>query len=215
MDIDRLSSQDIKQMLKGEHKSQTKIQVGYGGDRDTEIRSVGDVWTDSEGVTWEQKKGYKLRVNMLIEGGKLDETKQFHSCPKETCECVVPTRLDRKFAKKVGMCTNCVQDKEFEHQLNGTFGDYAFDKILANAKAWLEDARSEKDGIVRELSTLEFANTLGNKEVWETQINKKELIQKIEAEFEKFERDFIQKLEKRHDTNEETNEQEASSSGAD
>ena len=52
--------QRVQDMVDGNYKS--KIQVGYG-DQEIEHREVGDIWTDSDGDKWEQKKGYKMKIS--------------------------------------------------------------------------------------------------------------------------------------------------------
>ena len=47
-------------MLDGNY--QTKIQVGYG-DQEVERHEIGDTWIDSDGIEWEQKNGYRIRIN--------------------------------------------------------------------------------------------------------------------------------------------------------
>ena len=48
----------VQDMLDGNYKN--KIQVGYS--KTEQIRQVGDKWTDSDGVEWEQKNGYKYKI---------------------------------------------------------------------------------------------------------------------------------------------------------
>jgi hypothetical protein len=64
MEIKIDSLQDVKKLLAGEHDSQNKVQVGYGGEKseDNEIRQVGDKWFDADGNEWEQKNGYKVKL---------------------------------------------------------------------------------------------------------------------------------------------------------
>tara|TARA_B100000902_G_scaffold138748_1_gene136893 strand:- start:63 stop:590 length:528 start_codon:yes stop_codon:yes gene_type:complete len=52
----------IQDMLTGDYQS--KIQVGYG-DQSSKHHAVGDKWTDSDGVEWEQKNGFYTKVNKL------------------------------------------------------------------------------------------------------------------------------------------------------
>ena len=57
--------QKIQDMLSGNHK---KIQVGYG-DQEVKHRQVGDRWTDSEGIEWEQKDGFYTKVRTMPDVG--------------------------------------------------------------------------------------------------------------------------------------------------
>ena len=48
----------IQKMLSGEFGK--KPQVGYEPKRVD--REVGEIWEDSEGIKWEQRNGYKIKV---------------------------------------------------------------------------------------------------------------------------------------------------------
>jgi len=47
----------VKEMIAGNHRTQTKNTVAFGESKDFIKREVGDQWTDGEGNIWEQKKG--------------------------------------------------------------------------------------------------------------------------------------------------------------
>ena len=57
--------QKVQDMLDGNYKN--KIQVGYS--KTEQIRQVGDKWTDSNGIKWEQKKGYKIKLTKTANVG--------------------------------------------------------------------------------------------------------------------------------------------------
>ena len=50
--------QKVQDMLDG--KGTGKIQVGQYAPTE-KIRKVGDKWTDSDGIPWEQKDGYRVK----------------------------------------------------------------------------------------------------------------------------------------------------------
>ena len=56
--------QRVQDMLDGNYKS--KIMVGEHSIKSSEHRKVGDKWTDSDGIEWEQKNGYRVRINNKI-----------------------------------------------------------------------------------------------------------------------------------------------------
>ena len=58
--------QRVQNMLDGNYSS--KIQVGVGDQEVNPIRKVGDKWTDSDGIEWEQKKGYYSKVSKIERG---------------------------------------------------------------------------------------------------------------------------------------------------
>jgi hypothetical protein len=86
-------------MLMGNHDS--NIQVGYG-DQESKHRSVGDTWTDSDGVQWEQKDGYQVKKTNTPAVGIF--TKQCKDCKKNCVhERDIDTfkRMDRCFACQI------------------------------------------------------------------------------------------------------------------
>ena len=190
------SMDDVKQLLKGEHVSQTSVQVGYNGEVEEKVtRKVGDRWKDSDGNEWEQKEGYSIKLGKEWQQELHTYLNSFPNCPKETCTCTLPKRMDDKMKKIHGMCFDCVIDMEHKIRLEGKWDEYEKQKMKENALAWLEEAERDKNLIAEELSKLEFANSFGDSEKWDTGVTKEQILQKIEEEFEKFREDFIKKLE--------------------
>lgn len=191
------SLDDVKKLLAGKHESQEKVQVGYT-EEDTEknlSRKVGDRWFDEDGNEWEQRKGYKIKLGKEWQQELHEYLNTFQKCPKETCTCTMPKRLDQKMKAIHGMCFDCVIDMEHKIRLEGKWDEYEKRKVKENALAWLKEAERDKNAIASELSRLEFTNDFGDNEKWKTPLNKEELLEKIEKEFEEFRNNFIKKLE--------------------
>ena len=190
---------DVKKLLGGTHDSQTKIQLGYDGETKEikPIRKVGERWFDEKGDEWEQKDGYTVKLGKVWQQELHEYLNSFSKCPKETCTCSMPKRLDQKMKKIHGMCFDCVIEMEHKLRIEGKWDRYEKNKLKENALAWLKEAESDKNRIVEELSRLEFTkNEFGDIEKWDTKINKNELLKKIEDEFEQFGINYIEKLEK-------------------
>lgn len=198
MEIKIDSVDDVRKLLSGEHESQNKVQVGFVADKkeDDKSREIGDRWFDSDGNEWEQKNGYKIKLGKVWQQELHEYLNSFPNCPKESCTCGIPKRLDQKMKKIHGMCFDCVVKMEHKIRLEGKWDEYEKTKLKENAMAWLSEAERDKNLIVEELSRLEFANEFGDVEKWDTKINKEELLSKIENEFEEFKTNFIEKLEK-------------------
>jgi hypothetical protein len=198
MEIKIDSLQDVKKLLAGEHDSQNKVQVGYGGEKseDNEVRQVGDKWFDADGNEWEQKNGYKIKLGKVWQQELHEYLNTFTNCPKETCTCGMPKRLDEKMRRIHGMCFDCVIDMEHKIRLEGKWDEYENRKVKENAIAWLAEAERDKNLIADELSRLEFSNDFGDIEKWKTSVNKEELLEKIEKEFSEFRKNFIEQIEK-------------------
>tara|TARA_Y100000593_G_C4148582_1_gene255905 strand:+ start:95 stop:637 length:543 start_codon:yes stop_codon:yes gene_type:complete len=98
--------QRVQDMLDGSY--QGKIQVGQYNPAD-KVRKVGDVWTDSDGKTWEQKEGYRSSVKRTPDIGLFPY--QCKDC-KKNCGSL---KVDKDTWKRYDRCYHCQMD--FEHDL--------------------------------------------------------------------------------------------------
>ena len=95
----------IQQMLAGEFNKNP--QVGYTPERVD--RKVGDTWEDSEGIKWEQRKGYKMKISRTPEVGIFP-----HQC--KDCEKNCDSKsFDKDTYKRMGRCYHC--QMHFEEDL--------------------------------------------------------------------------------------------------
>lgn len=195
------SIQDVKNLLAGNHESQNKLQFGYEPTEEPQVsRIVGEKWFDSDGNEWEQKEGYVVKLGKEWQQELHRDLHTFKNCPKETCICTLPKRLDNKMRTIHGMCFDCVIEMEHKLRIQGKYTEYEREKMKKNALAWLAEAERDKNLIAEELSKAEFVNSFGDVERWDVGTTKEELLKKIEEEFQKFREDFIQKLEKGDET---------------
>ena len=185
----------IRQMLDGTHKTQSRKTIGFSDVKSSEIkREVGDVWTDENGVEWEQRAGFKIKK------GKLDEIRELlvkNRMPSHCPECNQPMtkRLDKKFWALEKRCFDCQVLFEHKLRIEGKYEAYEKERMLKNAEAWLSQAEQE----AKELATafrnpLTFANSDGSIEKWSGGLTGDEMAEKIEKEFELFKENFINKL---------------------
>ena len=181
----------VKEMIAGNHRTQTKNTVAFDAEKEFIKREVGDQWNDDEGNVWEQKKGYKIKLGKLSE--LRSEINTFPKCSKEVCTCMTPNRNDLKMKSIHGMCLDCVISMEHQMKIDGTYGEYERKKKLENAKAWLTQAELEKDTIKLAMKA-RFVNEDGSLEDWDGG-SWEEIEEKIETEFQNFKETFIQKLE--------------------
>jgi hypothetical protein len=196
MNIDRLSSEEIRQMVKGEHASQTKIQISNSSEyKPTVTRHVGDKWTDEDGNEWEQKEGYALRLGKDWQQDLQASLNTFANCPKEVCTCTLPNKYDKKMKAIHDMCFDCVIAMEHKLRIQGKYEEYEKEKIKKNVLAWLAEAEKEKEILADVLSRVEFANEFGDVEKWNTTINKEDLLKQITEQFEEFKKNFLEQLE--------------------
>jgi hypothetical protein len=187
---------DVKNLVNGQHESQQKIQVGYGGEiKDEPIRKVGDKWFDEDGNEWEQREGYKIKLGKEWQQELHQYLNTFPNCRKEVCTCTMPKNIDEKMKSIHGMCLDCVVSLEHKLRLEGKWDEYEREKMKKNALAWLAEAEKDKNMIAEELSKLNFVNSFGDVEKWNSGTTKEEVLGKIEEEFQKFRENFLSKLE--------------------
>jgi len=185
----------VKEMIAGNHRTQTKNTVGFDEQKEFVKREVGEQWTDDDGNTWEQKKGYKVKLGKLSE--LRDSLKDFPNCKEGCTSHMNPTRNDLRMKVIHGMCLDCVVEMEHSLKMEGKYEEYERSKILENAKAWLKQAELEKDTIKLAMQA-RFVNEDGSLEEWDG-MSWSEMEEKIENEFRTFRENFIQKLEYPYD----------------
>ena len=181
----------VKEMIAGNHRTQTKNTVGFDEQKEFVKREVGEQWTDNDGNIWEQKKGYKVKLGKLSE--LRDSLKDFPNCKEGCTSHMNPTRNDLRMKVIHGMCLDCVVEMEHNLKMEGKYEEYERSKILENAKAWLKQAELEKDTIKLAMQA-RFVNEDGSLEEWDG-MSWSEMEEKIENEFRTFRENFIQKLE--------------------
>ncbi|WWT39298.1 hypothetical protein [Microcystis phage Mel-JY01] len=189
------SINDVKKLVIGEHESQNKLQVGYDGEKKiSEKREIGDRWFDDDGVEYEQKDGFVVKLGKQWQQELREYLNNFPNCPKEKCTCEFPKRIDEKMKKIHGKCFDCVLKFESDLRKQKKFDEYEKEKILSNAKSWLIEAERDKNLIAEEMSKMEFTNDFGI-EKWNVPVSKEQYLEKINKEFDEFKEKFITRLE--------------------
>jgi len=179
----------VSEMLEGKHKTQTKKTIAFDG-KEVVRREVGELWTDTKGQEWEQRKGYKVKVGKLA---KLrEELKGFPNCRKDVCTCIDAGQADLKMKAYHGMCLDCVTDMEHDLKLKGEYDEYERKKLLNNAESWLKEAEIEKE-VLKTTIKASFINEDGSTEEWDG-LSEEKVMKQIEEGFEKFKENFIGKL---------------------
>jgi hypothetical protein len=184
----------VKQLLSGNHKSQTKKTFSFDVSEIKKQREVGEIWTEKDAagneVTWEQCKGYKIQHGNFDELRKeLDQL----SCP--SCSNSLSKRLDKKMMSIHKMCFDCVVKMEHELRLDGKWEEYEKSKVKENILAWLKEAEVEKNELVFLFrNPTQFINQDGSLEKWSQVGDTEEIISKIESDFEKLKEDLLSKV---------------------
>ena len=207
----------LQQMLDGDHKFQTKKSVGFADAASTGIKNehhnVGDVWDEKDPATGliytvEQKDGFRIKKSKLSDVFQSirNEMRAFGKCPKETCTCIAPKRIDEKMRKIHNMCFDCVIDMEHQLKLSGEYESYEQDKMNANALAWL--AAAEKDVEMLKQAYTEamsfVSNSEGQTETWAAKMTPEEFEETVQSNFERFKQNFLDNLNNTNTLNETT-----------
>ncbi len=112
--------QKVQDMLDGNY--QTKIQVGYG-DQEVERREVGDKWTDVDGIEWEQKNGYRIRIN-----NKMANVGIFKGTCKD-CDSGILKPWDKDTHKADGRCYHCQLNYELDLKFDSWLRWFAYRRL--------------------------------------------------------------------------------------
>lgn len=159
-------------------------QKTFGYESSDQKRKVGETWTDSNGVTWEQKDGYKANVTNLDDVRKY--VNSLKECKGEECSTEKYTRTDKKLIVKTGMCLDCLQKYEMKLRTDGTYPFYEDYKITNNKLAYAKDLLQEyKTALEGVKNTLEFVNEQGEIEVWKWEIDPETVKKDISADIER------------------------------
>jgi len=168
--------QRVSDMLDGSYKG--KIQVGYSK---TDVkREVGDVWEDSDGVKWEQKEGYRLKVSNTPAVGLFR-----YKC--KDCDSGLTKSYDIDTCKRYDRCYGCqtTWELDLQHLKKNKIGEngnkWQFWVRLQELQRWvsgrkeLEQWIDEQDKIKNEkVYDMSVANAMANSNVdTEMKIHKK------------------------------------------
>ena len=153
------------------------VQSGYS--KAPIVRKKGELWTDSQGRTWLQKDGCRVRVNKQVD--KIREQLK-EKCSKCSAEIRWGDAYDKKMFTKTGMCYTCLIDLETEKRANGTFDLYEQKKVLNNQ---LSVAKEFKDRLKEAISYLEnydgkieiYHEETGMQETWTDDTVKERLVE--------------------------------------
>ena len=116
------NTQKVQDMLDGNHKR--KLQVGMHTPEDVHSnRKVGDKWTDSDGVEWEQKQGYRSKVSKLAAKGLGD------TCSMEDCKKLIIKSWDKDTYKADGRCYHCQLNYELDLQFDKPIRWFAYRRL--------------------------------------------------------------------------------------
>ncbi len=152
---------------------------GYEGEVESK-REVGEIWTDKEGKTWEQKDGYKISLSQM------DDVRQYleklNNCQADDCKTIQYSNADKKVIRKTGLCVTCLRKMEHTLREDGTFPFYEDYKITNNQLSYVIDLKAQFEEALSGVSqTLEFVNEDGTIQKWHYEVD----IDKVKEDLQK------------------------------
>ena len=144
-------------------------------------KKVGEIWTDKDGNTWEQKEGYRSSVTQFDDVRKyLTETKE---CSTKNCETIKYTSADKKFISKTGLCLECLTKAEHALRLDGSFKFYEDYRITCNKLDYIKDVRQKYDDALSAVKqTFENVQEDGSVEKWNWDVDIKQVKRDIKKD---------------------------------
>jgi hypothetical protein len=143
-----------------------KIQSGYTPESEPE-RKVGDKWTDSDGIPWEQRDGYQVKGRLATS----DITHPSWDKKCSMCESLILKPWDKDTHKADGRCYHCQLNYELDLQFDKPLRWFAYRRLkeLQNMKSiekeiiqWVDELEKQKQEKIFDMSV---ANAMANANV--------------------------------------------------
>ena len=145
--------QKVQDMLDGTHSG--KIQVGYSTVEET--HKVGDVWTDSEGVKWEQKNGYRSKISK-VNKGIADECSD--------CNKWITKGKDRDTYNRMGKCFYCQMNFEVDLKNKGKWEEWVRNQEINRWETIIKEvAEIDKKNLENKWDDKSIVNSMANANV--------------------------------------------------
>ena len=165
----------------GEYDKDTTI--GYDSGERNKKREIGEIWTDANGIEWEQRSYGKVQVSKLTE--TMSEVRNWlqkqNECKGERCPKTKYGYTDKKLIKKTGYCSNCLAEKEAPIRYAGLWEVYEKYKIAQNMLSYgMEVLKQLKQALLEVKNEYEVVNEDGSIEKWKMEKSVDELKQEIQ-----------------------------------
>lgn len=188
----------VQEMLRGEHKTQTRKSFGYTKRTVQERREIGDTWEETDnGVVYviTQHDGFRSkepknsRIKMINDILRVPD-----NCPECGTEMRNEERkLNFKFWFSRKKCFGCVLKEEAAVRDQGeeAWREYQNKIMLDNAESWFRDADKEVEILKTQLKETLWQNAQG--ETGDFDLTS--FVKKMEADYNKMKADIREQFE--------------------
>lgn len=149
---------------------ETNAQISLSVNPEANItREVGETWTDSNGVQWEQKEWGKEQISSLSDtmAGVRNYLAELNRCKGVGCKTIKLGRVDKKLIAKTGYCITCLAKKELQIKLDGLWEAYETYKISSNMIDHGNDVLAQFNQAYKDAKQeYEYVNENGTTEKW-------------------------------------------------
>ena len=182
----------VDMVMRGaEYEKEAFISFSDAGKK--EKRVVGEKWTDSNGESWQQLEGGKIKVSEL--GDVMAETRAYldklNSCKSDDCKTIKINRVDKKTISKTGYCLDCLVKKEAQIKYDGLWKEYEDYKIYSNMIDHGKDVISQFKQAYKDCKqTYEVVNEDGTLEKWSMEKDAEQMKAEILVDIINFEKEI-------------------------
>lgn len=152
-------------------------------------KEVGEIWTDSEGNTWEQKEYGKVKITE--HGDTMAEVRAYldklNTCKSDNCKTIKVGRVDKKLISKTGYCLHCLTLREAQIKYDGLWKEYEDYKIYSNMISYGKEVIAQFQQAYNDAKQeYEIVQEDGKLEKWTMERDVNELKAEIMADITRF-----------------------------
>jgi thiol-disulfide isomerase/thioredoxin len=159
------------------------------------VREVGETWTDSAGINWEQTDWGKIQKSSLSD--TMTDVRNYLSelgrCKSKKCKTIKKKKKKKKLISKTSFCATCLAIKETQIRIDGLWDAYETYKITSNMIDHGTDVLAQFNQAYNDAKQeYEYVNERGETEKWTMERSVEELKAEILLEITNVEAEVAQ-----------------------
>lgn len=165
-------------------------------------KEVGEIWTDSQGKTWEQKEFGKVRINENSEtfAEVRNYLNKLNTCSSSECNTIKLSYADKKLISKTGYCAKCLAKKHLVIKQDGLWEAYEDYKSFQNMIAYGKEVIAQFEQAYKDVKQeYEIVGEDGKLEKWTMERDAEELKAEIKTDIDNFKEELKIAYEKRNE----------------